>query len=117
NRSVCVANDAVAIDDENAAPRKSQRTERAVQPRYGLVGVGEQRKLQALLAGKHLVALDALRGDAEHLRIERFELVELAAVRVQLLRAHRGVVARIEDEDDSFVGEVRQRNRRATRRG
>ena len=44
DRPVGVADDAVAVDDEHAAPREPDRPERAVQRGDRLVGVGEQRE-------------------------------------------------------------------------
>ena len=43
-------------------------------PATDLVGVGQQRELQPELGGERLVALDALRRDAQHLGVERLEL-------------------------------------------
>ena len=46
---------------------------------------------------------------AEHLGVELVERVEPVVVVVELLRAHRRVVAGVEDEHDRLAGEVRQR--------
>ena len=90
-----VAHDALAIDDEHAAARKAQRAERAVRRGYHLVGVGQKRKPEPVLEGELLVALHALGRDRDHLRVERFELRQIVVVAVELLRAHRRVVARV----------------------
>src|SRR4249919_1874035 len=114
---MCVADDPLAIDDEHAAARETEGAERAVQGGDRLVGVGQQRELQPVLAGERLVAVDALCRYCQYLSIERFELIEAAVVRVELLRAHGRVVTRIEDQDDGLADEVFERNHRPTRRG
>ena len=57
-----------------------------------------------------VVAGDVLGRDAEHLRVELGELLELVVVAVELLRAHRRVVTRIEHEHDRVAGVVAERH-------
>ena len=70
DRPVGVADHTVGIDDEHAAAGKSDRAERAVEPGDRLVGIGEQRELEAVLAGERVVAADVLGRDAQHLGVE-----------------------------------------------
>src|ERR671912_735160 len=115
HRAVCVADRSLTVDDEHTAPREAERTERAVCPRDRLVRVREQRECETVLAGECLVAVDRLRRDADDLRVELLEFLEAVVVRVELLGAHRRVVARIEDEHQRPAAEVCQRVRSATR--
>src|SRR6478735_6125431 len=110
DRSVHVTDHPTAVDDEHAAPREAERPERAIAAGDGLVGVGQQRELEAVLAGELVVALHALRGDAQHLSVERLELGEVVVVAVQLLGAHRRVVARVEDQHHWLAGIVAERH-------
>src|SRR5262245_59147434 len=73
---VGVPDRAVAVDDEDTPTREAERTERSEQSGDRLVGVGEQRKLEAVLAGERLMAVDRLRRDPDDLRVELMELVE-----------------------------------------
>src|SRR5690606_19538767 len=90
--AVRVPHDPLAVDDEHAAAREADRPERAVGLGDRLVGVGEERELEPVLRREALVALQALRRDAEHLGVELVERVEAVVVVVELLGAHRRVV-------------------------
>ncbi len=61
--AVGIAHDTVAVDDEHAATREPDRPERAVEAGDRLVGVGQQRKVEAVLAGERVVTVDVLGGD------------------------------------------------------
>src|SRR5690606_39767671 len=70
SRTVGVPDDTVPIDDEHAPAREPDRPERAVGRGHLLVDVGQQREVEAVLAGELVVALDALRRDPDDLRVE-----------------------------------------------
>src|SRR5262245_2276759 len=110
HRPVRVAHGAVAVDDEDRAPVEPDRPEDPVRLAHGLVAVREERECEAALVGAEpVVALHRLRADRQHLGVDRPELVDVGRVAVELPRAHRGVVARVEDEHDRLPLEVRQR--------
>ena len=110
-----VADHAVAVDDEHAPPREAERTERAIGAGHVLVGVGEQREVEPVLAGERLVAVDRLRRDAHHLSVERTELIEASLYELSCF-VHTGVSSPgIEHEHDRLAGEVGQRVLPATR--
>ena len=98
-----IAHDALGVEDEHAASREPDRAQGAVQPGHGLVGVGEEREREPVLAGEGVVAADVLCGDADDLGIHVAELLEIVVVGVELLRAHRGVVTRVEHEHDALA--------------
>ena len=122
-RDVAVADDALAVDDEDrplhvaAAGRVVQLGEPGQRPEPAghpvaladrEVLVGEQRHVEALLLGPVLVRVDRLRRDAEHLGVEPVDPVALVAVGAELLGADRGRVAGVEGEDHvaaAVVGE------------
>src|SRR6476661_6653208 len=59
-------------------------------------------------AGELVVALDALGAEGQHLGADLLELHEVVGVGVELLGAHRRVVARVEHQDhgdSSVVGQ------------
>src|SRR6056297_3640291 len=109
DRPVGVAHDTVAVEDEDAAAGEPDRTEGAVHARHRLVGVGQQRELESVLGREGVVAAHVLRRDPQYLGVHLVELPEVVVVAVELLRAHRRVVTRIEHEHHGLAGEVRQR--------
>ena len=72
----------------------------------------QEREPETVLGGECLVALDRLRADGQHLGADVGELLDVVGVGVQLLRAHRRVVARVEDEHDRLAAVLGQRVRR-----
>ena len=82
---MCIPDDAVAIDDEDAASREPKWTEHAVGRCHDLVGVGEQGEPEPVPAAELVVARHVLRRDTHHLGVERLELARALSTQPKLL--------------------------------
>ena len=115
-----VADDALGVDDEEAALRDALVLEQdAVAAAHFEGAVARERK--RLLADRELaprlVAIDAVGRDADDLRVERRELLVVLAERGHLGRADEGEVGGVEEEDEPLPGVVVERDLRTARAG
>src|SRR5262245_53693656 len=108
--AVDVAHDARGVDDDDRAPVEADRAQDPVLLAHLLVLVRQQREGEAaLLVREAVVALDRLRADGQHHRLDLTELVDLGRVAVELAGAHRRVVARVERQHHRLAGPLGQR--------
>ena len=100
---VAVADDALLVDHDHRALGPERGREGAVGLRDRAVHVRQQRHVEAVLRDEALVRVEILRGDAHDGRVERGEVIGAVAVGAELFRAHRRVVARVEQQHDALA--------------
>ena len=115
---VAVANDPLAVDDEDraldiaAAGHLVELSEAGQRPQPsghpvaladGEILVGQQRHVEFLLFDPALVRVDRLRRDPDHFGVELVDPLAVVAVGAELLGAYRGRVTWVEGEDHVFA--------------
>ena len=75
------------------------------------IGIGHEIEPESVLRAELLVRLFAVGRDAEKLDVLFFEFVVRITERARFLRSARGVVFRVEEQDDALSLEIRELNR------